>query len=341
MKKILIFIPLLIVFAVSFFYVFDKFSSKEILNPLGKNSQQKREKPLDKYTLESLKKTNFPAGDIIIDRKLREGEGFDSYVFHYYSFGKKVSGLLNLPAKSGTYPVIVMFRGYVDQEIYETGVGTQHAGEEFAKNGFITFAPDFLGYGESDKPSQDPMEERFQTYTTVLSLLSSIGNLNKTLEASFSGEVLSDDKNIGIWGHSNGGHIALSILEITGKNYPTVLWAPVSKPFPYSILYYTDESDDHGKKLRKVVADFEKDYDSESYSPTNYFDWINASIQLHQGGSDEEVPQKWSDQLVGELKKLNKDVEYFTYPEQDHNFSKQSWSAIVNRNISFYRKYLE
>ncbi|MBI2611158.1 dienelactone hydrolase family protein, partial [Candidatus Gottesmanbacteria bacterium] len=207
--------------------------------------------------------------------------------------------------------------------------GTVRVGEAFTKAGFITLAPDFLGYGESDNPSINVMEERFQTYTTALTLLSSIKNLPNA----------NPDK-IGIWGHSNGGQIALSILAITGKNYPTVLWAPVSKPFPYSILYYTDEFEDHGKLLRKVVADFEKDYDIELYSPPNYYEWINAPIQIHQGGADDAAPQKWSDQLVKTLKELEKEVEYFTYAGDDHNFAKGSWQIVVDRNINFFRNYL-
>ncbi len=338
MKKMFVFIPFILFISIAGFYVFDIISTKKIISPQGKIIEQKKEKPFDKYSYEHLKKTNFEKSDIHIGKKLGDGKGFASYIYYYKVNGKKISGLLNLPDKSGTYPVIVMFRGYVDKEIYETGVGTRHAGEVFAQNGFITMAPDFLGYGESDKASNDAIEDRLQTYTTALTLLSSIGSLNKAMESSSFIDIKSDPQKIGIWGHSNGGQIALSLLEITGKNYPAVLWAPVSKPFPYSILYYTDEFEDHGKKLRKVVADFEKNYDVEKYSLTNYFDWINTPVQIHQGGADEDVPKTWSDQLVEELKKSDKEVEYFIYPEQDHNFSSSSWSTAVLRNISFYKE---
>ena len=138
-------------------------------------------------------------------------------------------------------------------------------------------------------------------------------------------------------GHSNGRQIALSVLEITGKSYPTVLWAPVSKPFPYSILYFTDEFDDHGKALRKVVADFEKDYNVELYSPSNFYSWINAPIQIHQGTADDSVPLKWSDNLVADLTKLGKNAEYFTYPEADHNLT-PGWEAAIRRSSDFYKE---
>ena len=370
MKKGILIIAIISI-AVLCVFIFISFNKQiKIVSPLGQVSKIK-EKPLEKYAFENLRKKNFTAGEITIGKLLEDGDGFSSYIFYYKVDGKKVSGLINLPKKEGTYPVIVMFRGFVDKKIYTIGEGTRRSAEVFAQNGFITLAPDFLGYGESDPPSNNSIEERFQTYTTALTLLSSVKNLNKGLDrqchaeyisaspAPSKGEILkqvqddnakvqNDDKSlcsakvdigkIGIWGHSNGGHIALSTLEISGKNYPTVLWASVSKPFPYSILYFTDEFDDHGKALRKVLADFEKDYDIEKYSSANFYDWINAPIQLHQGTDDESVPQKWSDQLSDELKKLNKNVTYFVYPGENHNFNNGSWGVAIQRSINFYNE---
>ena len=233
---------------------------------------------------------------------------------------------------------MVLIRGYVDQTIYTTGEGTRQVGEEFASQGFITLSPDLLGYGSSDKPSSDAMEERFQTYTTILDLLESIKTLNEALEKQ--NLPLARTESVGIWGHSNGGQIALSILEITGATYPTILWAPVSKPFPYSILYYTDDANDHGKALRKVVAQFEAEYDSEPYSLINYFDWIKAPLQLHQGTADEAVPQAWSDILYDTLKEKEIPVTYYTYSGENHNFNTGGWQTAFDRGLSFIKKEL-
>lgn len=342
MKKILI--PLLLILIAIPLFLFLKNQNKKIISPLGNRIF---EKPLDKYAFENLKKRDFKPSKITLGKILKETPNFTSYMFYYNvdlngkGSIKKVSGLLNLPkreglpaGRQGTYPVIAMFRGFVPKEIYSPGEGTRRTAEFFAENGFITLAPDFLGYGESDKGSNSSIEDRFQTYVVAATLLSSINNLNSALENT---DIKADTEKVGIWGHSNGGHIALSTLEITGKNYPTVLWAPVTKPFPYSILYFTDEFDDNGKALRKVVADFEKDYDVEKYSPINYFEWINAPIQLHQGTDDEAVPLRWSDQFYNKLKKLEKDISYFTYPGENHNFTNGTWPTAIGRSISFYR----
>jgi uncharacterized protein len=224
------------------------------------------------------------------------------------------------------YPVIVMLRGFIDKENYQTGAGTQHAGEYFASHGFMTLAPDYLGYGEGDMPPDNVWEERFLRPLNMIDLLASIGSLPQ-----------ADVNNIFIWGHSNGGMTALQVLEITGDKYPTTLWAPVSRFFPYDVLYYTDEFDDKGKALRQSLAQLEKDYDTEKYSLDNYFDWIKAPLQIHQGLSDEEVPIKWTTDLVKKLKDLGKDVTYYTYPGTDHNMN-GAWETVIQRDAEFFRR---
>lgn len=315
------------------FFVLSSKVSKSLINPSVENEIKQR--PLEKYTIDNLSKTNFRASEITLGEVLADDADFASYKFYFLVDEKKVSGLLNVPKAAGTYPVVMMFRGYVDREIYKTGTGTQRAGEEFVRSGFVTIAPDFLGYGESDNPSENAIEERFQTYEVALTLLESVAHLNSTFSKN---NILAraDSDRIRIWGHSNGGQIALTVLEITGRPIPTVLWAPVSKPFPYSVLYYTDEFDDRGRMLRRVIAEFEKDYDIGLYDLTNFVDKINAPIQIHQGTSDESVPLKWSNQLVEELEKLGKDVEYFTYSGADHDLLPGGWNLAVIRAIEFF-----
>lgn len=279
-------------------------------------------KPLEKYSFPKLRERVFTPDGIWV-----EGGSF-----YYWVDGKKVSGQIHQPAvrqpaDAGGWPVVIMVRGYVDREIYRPGIGTERAAEVFAQNGFLTLAPDFLGYGESDPSFANNLEDRFWHPIEVLQLIASLANLPQA----------NPDK-ISIWGHSNGGQIALSVLEISGKNYPTTLWAPVSKPFPFSILYYTDEADDFGKALRKVVAGFEALYDSNEFSIHNYYDWIEAPIQIHQGTADESVPLKWSQDLAKALKDKDKEVGLFIYPGADHNLL-GGWDLAVERSILWFNTH--
>ena len=306
---------------------------QSIVSPIGKIL----EKPLEKYTIDALSKRVFEGSQINLEEAIATTPGYTVWRFSFDSENKRVTGLAHIPASdSGNqrikrYPVIVQLRGYVDREKYTPGEGTKRSAEVFARNGFISLAPDFLGYGGSASPSADIFEERFETYTMALNLLVSVKSLP-----------MADADRVGIWGHSNGGQIALTVLEVTKMPYPTTLWAPVSKPFPYSILYYTDEASDRGKLIRKRLAKFEDSYDVELYSMPNYFDRIVAPLQIHQGSADEPVPQKWSDELVENLKikNVNLKLDYFVYPGADHNMV-GSWNTVVSRDVEFFRKYLQ
>lgn len=293
-------------------------------------------RPLEKYTIEKLSQVQEQEGRIEIKEILEEEKDFTSYLFSFeFDPGftgkqmKKSTGQINIPNDNDSFPIIIMLRGYVDQEIYETGIGTRKAGSVFAESGFITIAPDFLGYAGSDKEAENIFEARFQTYATVLSLIESLEQINEW-----------DRKNVFLWGHSNGGQIALTILEITRANFPTILWAPVSKPFPYSILYYTDEAEDKGKYLRRELGKFEDLYDTDLYSIDNYFDRINTAFQIHQGTADDAIPVEWSNELVETLEQLDIDVNYYKYEGANHNLV-PSWDTVVSRNLVFYKKHLK
>jgi dipeptidyl aminopeptidase/acylaminoacyl peptidase len=337
MKFLLIGVCMVLVFIIGIGIGKTYFQQLSPGSPLEKVVDTVVPRPLEKYTFENLRKKSFAPSVISLGDVVKDEKEFISYKFYFLVDGKKVSGLMNTPKTGGMYPVLILLRGFVPKEIYTTGEGSRRTGEYFAQNGFITLAPDFLGFGESEKGADDGMEDRFQTYTTGLTLLTSIKNLNTTLQATRSGALQADTQRVGLWGHSNGGHIALSLLSITQKPYPTVLWNPVSKMFPYSILYFTDEYDDHGKALRKFVANFENIYDIEKFSPPNYYKYITAPIQLHQAEADEEVPLRWSNELYDILQDLHKDVTYYTYPEENHNFNKGSWPQAVQRSAQFFQ----
>lgn len=296
---------------------------------------------LNEFNFENLMNRSYSASSLDILRVLKDTDMYTSYIVKYTSDKKDISALLNIPKGKDKAPIILMLRGYAPINSYITGVGTSHAGEVLAENGYITIAPDFLGYGESDMPENDIWWERFNKPVQVLNLLETIKawNINNNNTENII-NIKPIDNQIGIWAHSNGGQITLSILEITKESYPTTLWAPVTKPFPYSVLYYTDEYDDEGKAIRKALAELEDTYDVEKYSVTKYLDNINAPIQLHQGFADDAVPEEWSLEFTLKMKALGKTINYYTYPNTDHNM-KGSWDTVVQKDIVFFNEKFE
>ena len=314
------------------------YNYKKFLNPDTSLPSWNKPKPLEKYTIENLSKTEVKPVKINIEGDIFSFE-FDPTLQYQQSLPsidgkksdnlKKVTGLVNVPESNQSSPIIILLRGYVDQSIYQTGVGTKRVGEYFSDNGYITLAPDFLGYGGSSVESSNIFETRFQTYTTVLTLLKSV---NKENFPNWDG------KNIFIWAHSNGGQIALTTLEVTGVNYPTVLWAPVTEGFPYSILFYTNESDDGGKYIRHELAKFEADYDVDQFNFSKYFDRINAPIEYHFGTNDDAISTEWRDRFLKKMKKLEKDVTNYNHSGADHNMN-PLWNDAIKQSLDFFTSH--
>lgn len=314
------------------------------VTPVSSNAKSATEpKPLQKYAFPRLRDRPDTPSDITMEKELEDEDDYMVYLFSYRTEGdKKVSGVAHVPKKATDAPVIVMFRGFVPPASYYPGMGTSNYAKVLASEGFITLAPDFLDHGDSDLSSEVPLEGRFETYTTALDMLASVENLPSFLQTLEDIEVTADTRTIGLWGHSNGGHISLSVLAITGKPYPTILWNPVTKHFPYSVMFYMDEFEDQGKILRKFVANFEQDYDIGQYSPPNYYQYIRAPIQLHQGAADDIVPQKWSNQVVAELEGHDIAVEYVVHPGADHNLAGGTgWQDAAKQGMDFYTNAFE
>lgn len=329
-------------------FVYFKYGSTD--TQTGKQIQKIIPKPLVKYEIESLKLAQIPEGEFELVETLFENDDYTSYLFKFTfsptlenssASWRKTTGQLNIPISekdpNKKYPVIIMARGYVDQSIYQTGIGTRNGAAFFAENGFITVAPDFLGYAGSDSESADIFETRFQTYTTFISLLENIDQIDEW-----------DGKNVFIWAHSNGGQVALTSLVARGYDYPTTLWAPVTKMFPYSVLYYTDESEDRGKFIRSELSEFEKIYDADKFSFDLYLDNIKAPIQLHQGTADDAIPVDWSNSFINSLEAMNEkkeeedqlEINYYVYSGADHNM-RPVWDEVIKKDLDFFRKFIQ
>jgi dipeptidyl aminopeptidase/acylaminoacyl peptidase len=297
--------------------------TRPLLNPFPNTSVTEYHRTLDLYSFFHLSQRVYSPSPIKLEKVLEITPTFTVYLFTFQSDGATVSGQLNLPKKAGKLPVIVMLRGFVDKEIYATGIGTRRAAEVYAQNGYITIAPDFLGYGSSSPESFDIWEARFEKPVTVLNLLASLNTLPQ-----------ADLQRIGLWGHSNGGQIALSILEITKKSYPTVLWAPVSKGFPDSVLQFIGDLPDKGAYILGELETFKERYREQDYSIADHFTNIQAEIK------DDAVPLEWSDTLHESLTQLEKQVQYYRYPGADHNFAGGAWSTVVQRDLVFFSRTL-
>ena len=345
--------------------VLEEETRDNLLNPLLTASPTK-DTSLLAYSIPNLQERSYQSPKITLEKEIAVGDGFTSYLFSYQTLGKKMTGQLNIPDSLTPLPTqerfaIVLLRGYVPAETYVTGAGTKNAAGYFAQRGYITVAPDFFGFGDSDPEPENSWQARFEKPIAVAELIQGLRahgiaqNLNDS-----SKTLLIDD--IGLWGHSNGGQIALTTLQALQQNIPTTLWAPVTAPFPYSILYFSDEHTDEGKEARKWLSLFEEDYDVFDFSLTQHLESLTGPIQIHHGTNDDAALVYWSQEFAQKITKENErremitktevsatnsaqaqqsiDLTLFTYVGADHNLS-QSWDTVVQRDLQFFKQRLK
>lgn len=345
----------------------------------------KKSLPLLKYTIPALRQRSYQSNQVTVLEKIADFPTFSSYLFSFQTLDKKMTGQLNVPKlhSDQALPIIVLVRGHVPMESYQTGIGTKPAAAVFAEHGYVTLAPDFFGYGGSDPESSDSWEARFQKPISVVELIESLKKYPKLeLPAELSSNlntVQVNPQQMGMWAHSNGGQIALTALEILNQPLPTTLWAPVTAPFPYSILYFSDEESDEGKVSRAWVANFEKDYDTTQFSLTDFLFYLQGPLQIHQGEKDEAIHYVWSQEFVDKLKTENQNrknllqqkeklatesvpdstqaaelqknlathpylkpisISFFSYPETDHSM-RPAWNTVIQRDLDFFAKNLK
>ncbi len=270
--------------------------------------------------IESLRSRDYKPSQITIESTLSNNGPYTGYIFSYDSDGLKIYGRMNVPTGNGPFPVIILNHGYFNQSSFTSGDGTQTMADILARNGYLTLASDYRGFGKSENDGQGSRGHNPNYAVDILNLITSVASLDK-----------ADATRIGMWGHSMGGEVSIRTVEVTDKVKAVVLWAPTSTNTSENAAFYG------GSRRTSPLPS----RGTESVYSNNDIDYITAPISLHQGLSDTEVNPEWSMELNDALKKEGKSIEYFEYPGQDHNFRNLGWDVISKRTIEFFDQYLK
>lgn len=264
--------------------------------------------------IDGLRRRNYEPSQITIESTLSDNGSYTGYIFSHLSDGLKIYGRMNVPDGDGPFPVVILNHGYFNQASFTSGDGTQTMADILARNGYLTLASDYRGFGKSENDIQGSRGHNPYYAIDILNLIASVKNIDK-----------ADPERIGMWGHSMGGEVSIRTVEATDKVKAVVLWAPTSTNQTTNSAFY---------RGRHATQGEEAHYDGD-------LQLISTPISLHQGLSDTEVEPEWSKELNADLNKSGKQIEYFEYPGQDHNFRNLGWDVISKRTIEFFDRYLK
>lgn len=297
------------------------------------------------YTIEGLRARHYPGGQIEVMQVLAGFDTFTRFLVQYPSDGLMIQAALQVPQGIGPFPVIILNHGYVRRSEYFPGAGTYAAADYFAQYGYVTIAPDYRSWGESDTGVSI---FHAGLVTDVLNLVSSLETLD-----------FVDPTRVGMWGHSMGGGITTKILTIDARIKAAVIYASNSSNDADLIEEYgiacipgrrlrgqpcnAGEVIPRGlsEELLDAYIEATEDEDILYYvAPYNYLNFITTPLQIHIGTADDTTPLWWSVTLHQALQEAGKTVDFYSYEGQGHLFVGDDWETFLLRNLLFYDSYL-
>jgi uncharacterized protein len=317
------------------------------------------------YTIAGLREREYAGGVISLDARLAFNDEFSTWLISHPSDGLRITGVLNIPAGEGPFPVIVMNHGYYPRSQYSSGDGSQRAAEYLTRRGYLTISSDYRSWGGSDVAASF-----FHTglVADVMNLIASLTSLPQ-----------ADVSRIGMWGHSMGGGITTKILTIQGGlDKPSAIASGYSTIVRAAVLYAPNSADDAdliarwgygcigdifaGESLEtcnsadvipeslpaEVIAAYVESTQSpermREIAPIYHLDSVSVPVQIHIGSADGDyigsTPPEWSYKLNQALLAAGVDVELFVYQGERHSFTGDAWLTFMDRAVEFFDSHL-
>lgn len=255
---------------------------------------------------------------------------FTRTLITYPSDGLTIYGFVDEPRGRGPFPVVIALHGYVSRSAYNTVDYTTRYADALAAAGYLVLHPNLRGYPPSDSGADMFRTGEAIDVLNLIALVQETGGKPGPLHAA-------DSQAIGVWGHSNGGGIALRVITISPDVRAAVLYGAMSG----------DEKKNYEQVRiwsggRRTPPELSAPADALArISAINYLDRIAAAVSINHGAADTEVPPTWSADLYAQLQALYKTVEYHSYPGQNHILQGPADALFIQRMIGFYDKILK
>ena len=152
---------------------------------------------------------------------------------------------------------------------------------------------------------------------------------------------LPERHRVGIWGWSYGGYATLAALTFT----PDVFACGMAMYSPTDLQTMMESrSGPFGTFWRRLVGNDTTDAGRSqlrAQSPLYFTDRITKPLLITHGGLDTNLPRKFSDDFVAEMKKHGKPVTYILYPDEGHDYQrKENWISLFAVAERFFHEHL-
>jgi uncharacterized protein len=288
---------------------------------------------VDPVSLIAFGEQKFDGHDFTVGKVLAENEAYTRYYITYGSGNLTISGIMNVPKGEGPFPLLMLNHGHIDPSIYTNGRGLKREQDYLARQGYVVIHSDYRGHAESDK---DPDTGRnFQ-----LGYAEDV--INAILAVRAAKLPYINTERVGMLGHSMGGGIAWRIA-VTQPNLVDayVQFAPVSVDERDNFEKWTKSRTETANQIiEKYGTPTENPEFWDNISPIHFFENISVPVMIHHGTADTSVPIDWSKRATTELEKHQKDVTFYEYPGEPHEFI-DAWPQVMQRTTTFFNTHLK
>jgi dipeptidyl aminopeptidase/acylaminoacyl peptidase len=279
-------------------------------------------------SLLALTQKHFDGRGFKVGRVIRTNGAYTRYFVTYRSGDLRISGIMNVPAGKGPFPVLIFNHGHIEPAVYRNGQGLGREQDYLARHGYVIVHTDYRNHAQSDDDPTNELKLRIGYTEDVV---------NAVLAIRAAKLPYIDLERIGMLGRSMGGGITYNALVVVPDLVKAaVVYAPVSSDYADNFnRWILPQEQLAGRILDAYGSPKDNPAFWRGVSAVNYFDRIAVPLLIHHGTADERCPIEWTRRTVAALEKAGVDVTLYTYPGEHHEFAPQ-WLTSIKRTRAFF-----
>jgi dipeptidyl aminopeptidase/acylaminoacyl peptidase len=283
--------------------------------------------------MQALIAKEFNGGNLKLGRVLSRSAAYTRYFVTYRSGRLTISGVMNIPTGSGSFPVLILNHGYRDPATYVNGEGLPREQDYLARHGYAVLHIDYRNHAQSDN---DPTAELNLRLGYVEDAV------NAVLAVKGSSIPHLDTNRVGMLGRSMGGGVTLGAAVVRPDLLnAVVLYSSVSSNTVDNFEKWTRP---RRALANRIIDQYGSPTDNpafwENVSPVNFLDRVTMPILMHHGTRDLSTPLSWSRRTLTALRSAGKDVRLFIYEGQPHVFT-SAWTLSIRRTVAFLDRHMK
>jgi dipeptidyl aminopeptidase/acylaminoacyl peptidase len=304
--------------------------------PTPEESRQPSPEPEPhRISVQALIDTTFTGGGLRLRDVLAETGAYTRYAVTYRSQGLRVSGIMNVPAGRGPFPVLVFNHGYIDPDIYVTGQGLAREQDWLARRGYVVLHTDYRNHAGSDDDASVDYRLRLPYAIDVVNAVRAV----KRSDLPYL-----DGDRVGLLGRSMGGSVTLNALVARPAMVDSaVVYASTSSLAADNWRQFYRGDGGRARINARMRRTYGLPGQSPAFwraaSPRPYFDRVRVPVLLHHGTADDTCPIAWSRETVRALRDAGKSARLLTYAGEGHTMY-AAWERSMRRTHAFFQRHL-